>query len=209
MGINYKFQTLTNLNKYSNKNLKTGFYNSLILFGEQNKNWNSNTSNYLLGQRANFNVINPESQIEMLKRIKKFSYEIAKKKGKVLYVNESTNNKFDGIVKFFSYKAGQVFIVGRWPCGFITKNNSLEIAVILLFNPSKSHFPIKEANKLGIPLISFNDLNTNVLKTMYPLVLNNLEGNSVFFSSLVLSNSILEGKLFEFTKKISKEFKTI
>jgi ribosomal protein S2 len=201
MGINYKYKTRTSLNKYSNKDVKTGFYNSLILFGDRKTNWNPNTSNYLLGQRDDFNIINSEIQLEMLKRIKKFSYEIAKKKGKVLYVNESTNAKFDGILKFLSYRAGQIFIGGRWPCGLITKNNSLEMGAILLFNPCKSEFPIKESNKLGIPIISFNSLHTNVLKTMYPIILNNYEGSSLFFSTLILTNSILEGKLFAFTKK--------
>ena len=196
MGINYNFKTLPSLHKYQNQ--KTGFYNSLLVFGEQQTSWSSDTSMYLLGEHAKFNIINPEIQVELLKRIKNFFYEISKKEGKMFYVNEPTNNRFDGIIKFFAYKAGQVFLTGKWPCGLITKNKSLHIKSILLFNPIKSAFPIKEANKLGIPIIS---LNMNISKTMYQIIVNNLEGNSIFFSTLVFSHSILEGKLFAFIKK--------
>lgn len=82
MGINHNFKTHINLNKYANQKIKIGFYNSLILFAEQKTTWNSETSAYSLGKRQNFYLINPEIQFEMLKRIKKFSYEIAKKKVK-------------------------------------------------------------------------------------------------------------------------------
>lgn len=75
----------------------------------------------------------------------------------------------------------------------------------MLFNLNKSKFAIKEANKLGIPIISFNSLNLNISKTMYPIICNNLEGNSLFLTTLILSNSILEGKLLEFTKKHLKK----
>nr|YP_009476623.1 ribosomal protein S2 [Chroomonas placoidea]AVM81116.1 ribosomal protein S2 [Chroomonas placoidea] len=206
MGITYNFKRSVNSYKYSNIKIKVGFYSSLISFSEQTVEWNSDTSAYLVGQRENFNIINPEVQLEMLKRIKKFSYELAKKKGKILYVNEAANCKFDGIVKFLSYKAGQNFVVGRWPCGLITKNKSLDVSCILLFNPSKSKFPIKEGNKLGLPIISLNNLGMSISKTMYPIICNNIEGNSAFFSVLLLSHSILEGNLFEFTKKHLKTF---
>lgn len=201
MGIVHRFSSCCkDLKKYSKKNIETSFYTSLILFTEQKKVINQSVAIHILGSRSNFNIINPEHQIEMLRRTTKVCYKISVKT-RILFVNTQISTKFDGIIKTLAYRAGQNFVIGRWPSGLLTKRICFKIGGLFLFNVNESYFAIKEANKLGIPVIGISGLNYNVNKIMYPIFCNNLQGDGLFFTAFTLSNSILEGKLFGFIKK--------
>jgi ribosomal protein S2 len=200
----YKFRPSTQLKTHSNKTLKVGFYKSLVFLGEQKNLCNVNVRSHLLGRKNDFYVVNSEHHIEMLKRAIRFFYEVSKKK-KILYVNDSINVQFDGIIKAFSYRASQIVIVNRWPCGVLTKNSNLKLGALLIFDPKKSYFTIKESTKLGIPIVSLNNVNSTCFETTYPIICNNLQGDSLFFNLTLLSHFILEGKLLAFLKNSTKK----
>lgn len=204
MGIIYKYKKLKNLDQYSNKNVRAGFYSSLIFFGEQKSDCNVNVHIHLLGKRGGFCIVNSEHYIEMLKRATKFFHELAKKQKKILYVNDSLNTQFDGIIKAVSYRSNNTAVIGRWPCGILTKNSNLKIAGLVVFDPKKSYFAIKESTKLGLPIISLNSTNSNPLKVMYPIICNNLQGDSLFFNIVILSHFFLEGSFFAFLENARK-----
>jgi ribosomal protein S2 len=201
MGIIFKYKKSKNFDKYSNKKLLAGFYKSLVFFGEHKNLCNVTMYAHLLGQRNNFYIVNSDHHIEMLKRAGKFCYQLGKIDKKILYVNDSTNLQFDGIIKAFSYRSAETSVTGHWPCGVLTKNVNLKIGGLLVFDPKKSYFSIKEALKLGLPVISLNNINSNSFETMYPIVCNNLQGDSLFFNIVIINHSILEGKLFQYYKK--------
>lgn len=198
MGIVYTLKVTRRLKKYSTKAIKTSFYSSLLFFCEH-KNFTTTLSGHILGKRSNFNIINPEHHMETLRRVKKVSYALVKK-GSLLFVNSRVTSKFDGIIKGLSYRCGQKWVINRWPSGLLTKTNSLKISGLVIFNLKKADFAIKEANIRGLPIIGLSGLDVNLDKIMYPLLCNNLQGDSLFFNSFILSNSILEGKLFAFIK---------
>jgi ribosomal protein S2 len=201
MGIVYKynFPICNNLKKYSRKAIENSFYTSLIYFAEQNKTINASVAVHVLGRRDNVNIVHPENHVEILRRTTKILYKIGTN-SKVLFINTSTASKFDGIIKSLAYRAGQNFIVGQWPSGLLTKSKYFKTGGLLMYNSKQSYFAIKEANKLGIPTIGISSLDYNINKVMYPVFCNNLQGDSLFFTAYLLSNSILEGRLFGFIK---------
>lgn len=202
MGVIYKYKldVLKNLKKYSKKNIENSFYTSLIFFAEQKKVVNSTIAIHILGRRLTFNIINPDNQLEILRRVTKIFYKMSVK-SKILFINSCIDAKFDGIIKTLAYRAGQNFIIGRWPSGLLTKNKHSKIGAVFIFNSKHSVFAIKEANKLGIPVIGITNLDYNISKIMYSTFSNNSQGDSLFFNTFILSSSILEGKLFSFIKK--------
>jgi ribosomal protein S2 len=207
MGVKTIFKKL-NWQKYnkSNKIIKGSFYSSFAFFGNNTISTGTyNTNNYLLGKRGDFSIINTEHHIEMLKRTIQFLREVSKKKGAILFVNDQINTKFDGIIKMLSIRAGEPYFVGKWLCGNLTKKVFiLPYKAIILFNYQKSIFLVKESNKLGLPLVSLCCTNQNILETMYPIICNNSTGNSLLYFSLILSNSIIESKLFVFLSSLVK-----
>jgi len=81
MGINYKFKQSKSFNiKYSNQKIKNEFYNSLIFFGVKTENLSLTNSQYLIGSKNDFAIINSGDYLQMLKQIKKLSYAISQKK---------------------------------------------------------------------------------------------------------------------------------
>lgn len=210
MGINYKLTKTNKIKKknltFNNKFLQKSFYTTLMFWGTYNIKTNVILNNCLLGKRYGFSILNAEHHVMMLKRAAKFLFELTNYGQKILFVNEPLNQNFDGIVKSLAFRSLQPFITGKWPNGFFIKKKKLRYS-ILFFNPNKSIFSLKEANKTGIPIISLNSLDNEYLKSMYPIFCNNFQGDSIFLNSFILSNSILEAQLFSFIKKKYFNFK--
>ena len=207
MGINYKFKQSKSFNiKYSNQKIKNEFYNSLIFFGVKTENLSLTNSQYLIGSKNDFAIINSGDYLQMLKQIKKLSYAISQKKGKILYINNLPNDNLEGIIKFFFSKSNQKNIsLTKWFFGLLTKILDLNIGAVFLLNSSKNFFYIKEANRLGIPIINLNSSNSNIAATNYKIIHNNLDANAIFFNLFIITNSILEGLLFNYIKHNKKQ----
>jgi ribosomal protein S2 len=204
MGITYKLKKTNKIMKkksiLNNQVLKVTFYTTLIFWSTYSVKTNAIFNNFLLGKRYGFSILNAEHHIMMLKRATKFLFKLKNYGQKILFVNEPLNQNFDGIVKALAFRSLQPVITGKWPNGFLIKKKSLKYSVFF-FNPNKSTFSTKEANKVGIPIISLNGIENDAFKSMYPIFCNNLQGDSVLFISFILSNSIIEAHLFRFIKK--------
>lgn len=185
----------------TNRHIKGSFFFTLNFWGSKKTNWQPKVVSHLLGTNKGFCIINPEYYIEMFKRIIKVCLEISRKKGQFLFVNTLSNTKLDGILKTLAFRAGQSCIVGKWACGSLTKTTTpLKYDAIILLESNQSNFIIKEANKIGIPIISLNNNSFNPTEVMYPLLCNNQVGDSVFYNMFAISNTIIEGILYNYIK---------
>lgn len=206
MGINYKTNNINKIKnlkdkiKLNNKNLKITFYTTLLFWGTHNIKASASLNNFLLGKRHGFSILNAEHHITLLKRAAKILFELRKCDQKILFINQPLNQNFDGIIKSLALRALQPYSVGKWSNGFFRKKHHLFYSAFF-FNPSKSIYALREANRIGIPIVSLNGLDNDFKKPMYPIFCNNLQGDSIFFNSFILSNSIIEGHLFRFIKK--------
>lgn len=192
---NIKKETILN-----NNNLKISFYTTLIFWGTYSTKNNAALNSFLLGKRYGFSILNAEHHVMLLKRTAKFLFELKKYNQKILFVNESLNQNFDGIVKTLAFRALQPCITGKWSNAFFMKKKQLQYSVFF-FNPNKTTFVLKEVNRVGLPALSLSGLDNDFLKIMYPIFCNNLQGDSIFFNTFLLSNSIIEGHLFSHIKK--------
>lgn len=205
MGVNINISNGINKNSkkhdiVNNKILKTSFYTTLMFWGTYHTKTNAMLNNFLLGKRYGFSILNSEHHVMLLKRAAKLLFELRKYDQKILFVNEPLNQNFDGIIKTLAFRALQPYSIGKWQNGFFLKKNHLGYS-LLLFNPNKSIFGLKEANRVGLPIVSLSGLDNQFLRTMYPIFCNNVQGDSVFFNAFVLSNSIIEGNLVGLIKK--------
>jgi ribosomal protein S2 len=187
----------------TNQNIKRCFFLTLNFWGNKQKDWQPKLFSNLLGVGEKNCILNAEQFIEMLKRITKVCSLISRNTGKFLFINTLCNIKFDGIFKNISFRAGQSCVLGKWIFGSLTKNtSSLAFDAIVLLESKQSNFIIKEANKLGIPIISLNDNSFVMSEVMYPLLCNNNLSDSFLFNSFILSNAIIEGLLYNYIHQI-------
>lgn len=197
MGVIYYLKPSKELrDKDSNKKIKSDFFATLSFWGNKSNLSKTNISLHLLGKRNNFGIINVEHHIEMLKQAVKFSRKINEAKGKVLFVNNPIDSNFDGMVKTLALRVGEEFFTGKWVSGSLTKKLELDYKAIIVLNPKKSFFTIKETKKIGLPTISLCDTDSDIRDIMYPILCNNSKGDSLLFCLVILSNAILEEKLY-------------
>jgi len=206
MGVIYYLKPLKNLVKEeSNKRVKSDFFTTLSFWGQKSNLLKTNISLHLLGKRDNFGIINVEHHVEMLKQAVKFSRKINEVKGKILFVNNPIDSKFDGIVKTLASRVGEPCFTGKWVSGTLTKKLNLDYKAIIVLNPKKSVFLIKETKKIGVPTISLCDSDSDIFDIMYPILCNNSKGDSLMFCLIILSNAILEEKLYYFANRVLLE----
>jgi ribosomal protein S2 len=188
----------------NNQLSKNCFYTTFMFWGVYNAKGGANLNKFVLGKRYGFSILNAEHQVSLLKQAAKFLFDLKKyqkqQKHLILFVNEPLNRTFDGIIKFLAFRALQPCRLGK--CQNVKLTNEKLRYSMLFFNPKKSNFSVKEANKAGIPIITLNGLDESFLKSLYPIFCNNLQAESIFFISFILTNSIIEGDLFAFSKKI-------
>jgi ribosomal protein S2 len=148
-----------------------------------------------------------EHHLEMLKQAVKFSRKINEVQGKILFVNNPTDSKFDGIIKTLASRIDEPYFTGKWVSGSLTKKTKLDYKAVVILNPKKSVFLIKETKKIGLPTVCLCDTDYDIFDIMYPILCNNSKGDSLLFCLIILSNAILEEKLYYFANQIMLEKK--
>jgi len=202
MGIIYNFNG--RYSKNQNTNIKKTFLPILACWITSSNNINTTLNSHLLGKRNGFYIINLNHHIEMLKRILNYSNQLSTaNNSNILFINNSFNYRFDGLIKLFSLRCGESYFIGKWVAGYLTKNTTnLAYKTLIVYNPDKAKFLIKEVNKVGIPMIGLVNINADFFQIMYPLLSNTMNANSMFYISLILTNSIIEGKLINHIKTV-------
>lgn len=202
MGVKYFCNRNNQRDKNVNSTIKKNFFFLINSWIYKENKFNTNLKTHLLGKRSGFAIINTEHQIEMLKRTISFLKEVSKPSidnTHILFLNTNSHTKFDAVSKLFALRCGEIFFNNKWIGGTLTKTTQKFLyKAIIVYNPEKNIFFIKEINKIGIPLIAFSNVTSNISTIMYPVIGNNSHIDSIFYSSLILSNSILETKLLSY-----------
>lgn len=180
----------------SNTKIKDNFFITANFWGGLSKKPTEKI--HFLGVKYGAKIINIEHHLEMLKRTLIFSKKLSNR-GLFLYTNNAINTKFNGMIKIFAFRAGDLPFCEKWSNGTFTKQKvsfqfieAKRLVSIVLLNPQKSVFLIKEANKFGLPIISFSDINYR--ESTYSIICNNYNGDSLLYSLLILSNTVLKSR---------------
>ncbi|YP_001874780.1 ribosomal protein S2 (mitochondrion) [Hemiselmis andersenii] len=202
MGVIYYLKPSKGLiNEESNKQVKIDFFKTLSFWGQKSNLLKTHVGLHLLGKRDGFGIINVEHYVEMLKQAVRFSHKIHEVQGKILFVNNPIDSKFDGLIKTLALKIDEPYFLGKWVSGTLTKKVKLDYKAIIVLNPKKSVFLIKETKKIGLPTICLGDSDSDIFDIMYPILCNNSKGDSILFCLILLSNAILEEKLYCFANQ--------
>ncbi|WP_338410411.1 uS2m family ribosomal protein [uncultured Flavobacterium sp.] len=181
---------------FSDANVKHNFYSTLSFWTNKANSCNISTTVHLIGKRHGFGVINVEHHTDMLKNALSFLKELGKTNGKILFVNDQFTNNLDGIVKTFAVNSGQPYSIEKWNCGKLTMAEAkLQYKAVIILNPTKNLFLIREARKLGIPIISLCAGESAIFNVTYPIICNNESGDSILYILLTFANAIIYGQL--------------
>ena len=182
----------------SDVNVKQIFYSTLSFWTNKSNTCDVNASVHLIGKRHGFGIVNVEHHVDMLKTASSFLKELGKTEGKLLFVNDQFTYNLDGLVKTFALNSGQSYSIEKWNCGKLTMSeDKLKYKAIIVLNPTKNLFLIREARKLGIPVLSLCPGGSAMFNISYPIICNNESGDSTLYVLLTLANAIIYGQLHQ------------
>ncbi len=140
-------------------------------------------NNALLGHRNNIDIINLNKTIESLNLTIPIITEVINNSGKILFVADNANY-LPNIIKDFKHLK-QPILTKTWILGTLTNftktNHPSAISIdnldrlpdlIVIINSTHPNLIIEEAKSMEIPVILFNDSNTNPQTSTYSIPTN-------------------------------------
>nr|BBD14151.1 ribosomal protein S2 [Ophirina amphinema] len=137
---------------------------------------------YVLGNRGGFSIINLERTLNQLNIGLRIVRNICLAGGRILVLESRIDRA--NIAQFYFSGIKSVTFKKNWRGGSLTNNEGLSDSLpdlILIFGGSEHRSVIKEAARLGIPVVGVVDTDCDLLGIDYPILCN-----SISLTSLVL-----------------------
>lgn len=191
---------------------------SNVHLGHTRKFLNINIKPYLLGRRSNIYILNVAYTVHQLKIIFLFIINLISIRQNLLLVKDRDVFNFKKNIKLKNV----FFFDKKWIGGILTNYrkvrqsikfkkenttyNSLLVmrylpSLIFFFDPDLSHWALKEASNLNIPISAVIDTNILFLKLInYPIVGNNKSFESLHLYLNLIRQATLKGRQKELLK---------
>jgi small subunit ribosomal protein S2 len=109
------------------------------------------------------------------------------------------------VIKEFSKSTTIRTFAGRYPPGILTNpnlNTFIEAKILLVVDPWPDRNAIKDANRIGIPVIALCDTNNNCTNIDYVVPCNNKGRRSLGLIFWILANEYLKSKKIPMETKV-------
>ena len=161
-----------------------------VHFGHQTRYWNPKMASYIFGARGKIHIINLEKTVPLFSDAMNFISAIAQKRGTILFVG--TKRSAREPIKEEAERCGMPYMTQRW-LGGIKEMNRLPDALFVI-DIGHEDIAIKEAKKLGIPVIAVVDTNYDPALVDYPIPGNDDAIRAVQLYARAAADAVLEGK---------------
>lgn len=192
-----------------------------VHFGHQTRYWNPKMAPYIFGARGKIHIINLEKTVPAFNDAMNFISGVAQKRGTILFVG--TKRSAREAIKNEAERCGQPFMTQRWLGGTLTngtfeklvkhevlglrrERDKLEASLggikdmnhlpdaLFVIDIGHEDIAIKEAKKLGIPVIAVVDTNYDPSLVDYAIPGNDDAIRAVQLYASAASDAVLEGK---------------
>ena len=98
-----------------------------VHFGHRTCSWNPAMAPYIYGARHKQHIINLETTVPMFKDMLKFVYQVAAKRGKILFVG--TKYQASEVIRAEAERCGMPFVSYRWLGGMLTNYKTIRQSI--------------------------------------------------------------------------------
>jgi len=180
-----------------------------VHFGHQTRRWNPKMAKYIFTERNGIHVIDLQQTVKMADTAYEFVREAAANDAVILFVG--TKKQAAEAVAEEATRAGQYYINHRWLGGTLTNWDTIQkrIArekflggiedmpripdVIYIVDPHKEQIAVKEAKKLGIPVVAMVDTNADPDEIDVIIPANDDAIRAVKLITSKMADAIIEG----------------
>jgi small subunit ribosomal protein S2 len=126
-----------------------------VHFGHQTQRWNPKMKPYIFGSKNGIHIVNLQKTVIKYDEAHRFVARLVAGGRKVMFVG--TKKQAQEIVAEEATRAGQFYVNNRW-LGGIKDMKSLPAAMVII-DVKKEHIAVREAQRLGIPIVAVVDIN--------------------------------------------------
>ena len=180
-----------------------------VHFGHQTRRWNPKMAKYIFTERNGIHVIDLQQTVKFADQAYDFMRDAAANDAVILFVG--TKKQAADAVKEEAERAGQYYINHRWLGGTLTNWETIQkrvarlkeikrmeedgiFDVIYIVDPHKEQIAVKEAKKLGIPVVAMVDTNTDPDDIDVIIPANDDAIRAVKLITAKMADAIIEGR---------------
>ena len=182
-----------------------------VHFGHQTRRWNPKMAKYIFTERNGIHVIDLQQTVKFADQAYDFMRDAAANDAVILFVG--TKKQAADAVKEEAERAGQYYINHRWLGGTLTNWETIQKRVARLekflggieempripdvmyvVDPHKEQIAVKEAKKLGIPVVAMVDTNTDPDDIDVIIPANDDAIRAVKLITAKMADAIIEGR---------------
>src|SRR5215213_8269892 len=142
-----------------------------VHFGHQTRRWNPKMRRYIFGERGGIHIIDLQQTERLLRDAQEFASYVGGRGGTVLFVG--TKKQARDSVREAAERAGMPYIHQRWLGGLLTNFQTISKRIKRLHDLNdwveNGTMGVREAERLGIPIIGLVDTNVDPEPTSFPI----------------------------------------
>src|ERR1700732_2427951 len=164
-----------------------------VHFGHQTKRWNPKMKEYIFGERNGIYIIDLQKTLKMFKEASKFVAELASQGKIVLFVG--TKRQAQDAIAEEATKCGGFYVNQRWLGGLLTNwvPGQKRVKPICVIDSNKEQIAVREARKLGIPVVAVVDTNCDPSEVDYVIPGNDDALRAIRLFASKIADSVAEG----------------
>ena len=185
------------INTQNKTDLLKNLFKSNAHYGYTIQLTNVNAFPYVLGTREKNCIINLEHTINNLKRCFLLIQLLFRQNKQILFVCNTNKYKFLQTALFPILGNKNVkLLTTKWLPGYLTKLNNEDIqkmGLMVLLNIDSNQISLKEGYLKSVPIMAFLNTNQNPVKVSYPVMINTINLQSLFFVIYSLRQILIIG----------------
>jgi small subunit ribosomal protein S2 len=183
-----------------------------VHFGHQTKRWNPKMKEYIFGERNGIYIIDLQKTLKLFKDASKFVTELTGSGKTILFVG--TKRQAQDAISEEATRAGMPYINQRWLGGLLTKKEVIRLErerkhlqanlagiktmkrlpdAIFVVDSNNETIAVKEARKLGIPVVAVVDTNCDPTVVDYVIPGNDDALRAIRLFTSKIADSAAEG----------------
>ncbi|KAF6205932.1 hypothetical protein GE061_020108 [Apolygus lucorum] len=177
-------------------------FNARVHLGHREGSLDERMKPYIFGSRLGHLIIDLDKTSELLTAALNFTAHVAYRDGIILFISQNPQNSF--MVEKLAKEVSEFAHTRYWRLGMLTNSTmmfgamtrlpDLIIALNTLTTVLDEHLAIKEAAKMGIPVVGIVDTNCNPNLITYPIPGNDDTPVAVNLYCSLFKAAILKGK---------------
>ena len=176
-----------------------------VHFGHHTRRWNPKMQEYIYTERNGIYIIDLQKTVKKFEEAYMYVRELSAENKSVLFVG--TKKQAADAIKDEAERCGMYYVNVRWPGGMMTNFKTIKKSINRLNTltkmaedgtfdmlPKKEANAVKEAKKLGIPVIAIVDTNCDPDDADYIIPGNDDAIRAIKLISSVLADAVIEGR---------------